>query len=173
MRRDRPIKVSYADKVHARLTNFDFGVERWMFGKFFKKTPKTGSNPPKIQLSLTFLGFAADSNGIMLGWRAKDAPSDVMFDLDFLGQPSSITTVFLWDSQGDVLKNVFFFNGDTSFRIKAGWAYAGNAMDGSGNVECVWVFSGLPGHELKFEQGHQVTVDLVFDPKQRKIRTPT
>lgn len=143
-----------------------------MFSKFFKKTPKTASNPPKIQLSLTFLGFAADSNAIMIGWRAIGAPSDIMFDLDFLGQPSSTTTGFFWDSQFDVLNNVFFFSGDTSFRIKAGWAYAGNAMDGSGNVECVWVFSGLQGPELKFEQGDRVTIDLVFDPKQRKIRIP-
>lgn len=143
-----------------------------MFGKFFKRTPRTASNPPKIQLSLAFLGFAADPNGIMLGWRAKDAPSDIMFDLDFLGQPSNVTTGFFWDNQGDVLKNVFFRTGDTSFGIKAGWAYAGNAMDGSGNVEYVWVFSGLPVPELKFEQGHQVTVELVFDPKQKKIRIP-
>ena len=143
-----------------------------MFSKFFKKTPKTASNPPKIQLSLTFLGFAADPNSIMIGWRAIDAPSDIMFDLDFLGQPSSTTTGFFWDSQFDVLNNVFFFSGDTSVRIKAGWAYAGNAMDGSGNVECVWVFSELQGPELKFEQGDQVTIDLDFDPKQRKIRIP-
>lgn len=143
-----------------------------MFSKLFKKAPKAALNKPKIQLSLTFLGFEADANGIMLGWRAKDAPSDIMFDLDFLGHPSRTTTGFVWDTQGDVLKNVFVSNGDTSLRIKAGWAYAGNAMDGSGNVEYVWVFSDLSGFELKLEQGHQVTFDFEFDPKQRKVRIP-
>lgn len=136
----------------------------------FRKAPKAAPGQSNIQLSLKFLGFEADQNGITIGWRATGAPPDIMFDVDFLGQPSSVTTGFFWDSEQDALKNVFVVPDDTSFRITSGCAYAGNAMDGSGNVEAVWVLSYLSNAELKFEQGHQVTVDFFFDPNQRKIR---
>lgn len=143
-----------------------------MLKNLFRKTAKASANRPKIQLGLTFLGFEADGQGVMIGWRAIGAPPDIIFDIDFLGRPSNVTTGFVWDGEQSVLRNVFAIHGDTSFQIKAGWAYSGNATDGSGNVEAVWVVSAPLGPELKFEHDREVTVDFVFDPKQTKVRIP-
>lgn len=143
-----------------------------MFRKFFKKTTAPAHNRNQITLNLTFVDFEPDNAGITVAWQAQDAPSDIMFDVDFLGIPSGVTTGFVWDNDAKTLNNIFTMAGDTSFKLQAGWAYADTAMDGSGHVGAVWVLDTASNPVLTFDKGSTLSVSFVFDPHQKKIRTP-
>lgn len=137
-----------------------------MFKKLFKKTPTVGP----ILLQLKFLKFEKEKNGIAIEWEANGAPSDVIFDVDFMGQPSGITTGFVWDNQSNVLSNVYVTEGDTSFILNVAWAYADNAMDGSGKAGAVWTFKHINTTELKFDEGCTAFLKFEFDPKKKQIQ---
>jgi len=113
----------------------------------------------------------SDGNGATIGWQADGAPSDVIFDVDFLGQPSGVTTGFVWDTQSNELKNVFVREGDTSFVISVAFAYADNAMDDPGSVGAVWVNKQDTKAELAFNAAASAFVELDFDPTQKQVRS--
>ena len=123
-----------------------------------------------IVLRLTFLGYEPDNNGVAIGWSASGEPDDIMFDIDFVGHPSGVTTGFAWDASSATLNDVFAVQGDLSFRISIGWAYSGNQMDGSGKVKAAWSVEDCEGAELKFVAGAALELFFEFAPTVGQVR---
>lgn len=123
-------------------------------------------------IALTLTCVSVTEVGATLSWMAEGAPDvapdDLIFDLDFLGQPSGITTVFLWDAVRDRLEEVYVTQGDTAFVLTKGFAYAGLSQDGSGRVRAAWALreSGgrlalVPGESLRLMLDPDSSVDRI------------
>ena len=108
-----------------------------------------------------------------LTWAAEGAPNvpqdDLIFDIDFLGQPSGITTGFLWDGAQSRLDGVFVMQGDTAFVVNKAFAYAGLAQDGSGRVTAAWSLRNQGGR-LALVPGDHMRLTLEPDPSINRIR---
>ncbi len=108
-----------------------------------------------------------------LTWAAKGAPDvpqdDLIFDIDFLGQPSGVTTGFLWDGAQSRLEGVYVMRGDTAFVVNKGFAYAGLAQDRSGRVTAAWSL-GSQGGRLALIRGDHLCLTLEPDPSIHRIR---
>ncbi|WP_141102045.1 hypothetical protein [Oceanicola sp. 22II-s10i] len=141
-----------------------------MFRLFRRKAAPATSERPSITLTLAFDRFEEGRNGVRLGWQATGAPEDVIFDLDFVGTPSGVTTGFLWDAQRPELENVFAVTGDTSLRIGAAFAYSEASQDVSNAVGAVWTCTPGAADVLTFNAGSAITLSLHFDPAQKSVR---
>jgi hypothetical protein len=107
---------------------------------------------------------------VSIDWSVFDAPDDVLFDVDFLGIPSGVTTGFVWDGTSENLRDMFVFLGDLAFEVKAAFAYSMVAQDGSGKVGNVWVMRANEHTQMRFEVGSVVEVVLEHDPFLKAIR---
>ena len=124
-----------------------------------------------ITLTLTCVSMSGTEATLI--WAAEGAPQvppdDLIFDVDFLGQPSGITTGFLWDGVRNRLDGVYVTQGDTAFVVSKGFAYAGLSQDGSGRVKAAWSLRNQGGR-LTLIPGESLRLTLEPDPSINRIR---
>ena len=124
-------------------------------------------------IALTLTCVSVSGMPTILSWATEGArqvpPDDLIFDADFLGQPSGITTGFLWDAVRNRLDGVYVTQGDTAFVVSKGFAYAGLAQDGSGRVKAARSLRNQGGR-LTLIPGNHLRLTLKPDPSINRIR---
>lgn len=127
-------------------------------------------NPGPITLRLTCLSLAEGGGSTDLAWDQQGAPEGVIFDVDFLGQPSGVTTGFLWDGASHQLTGVFVVAGDGAFLVPRAFAYARPSHDASGRVGLGWSLRAASPGPLTLFPDETLSLVLDFDPAIKAIR---